>query len=102
MLLFASATAAGEVSNTEFESATAVSVQACYGCHARPGTEANGLVRFNSSRALDISNKLKAYRSGELSSTVMQRISRGYTSAELENIAAHMARMTANEPARSR
>jgi len=81
---------------------TAVSVQACYGCHARPDTEANGLVSFSTNCALEISNKLKAYRSGELSSTVMNRISLGYTPLELEKIAAHMAELTAKEAPCSR
>jgi cytochrome subunit of sulfide dehydrogenase len=103
LLLFASAsTAAADMQATEPDPATAVSVQACYGCHARPGTEANGLVSFSASSALEITNKLKAYRSGELSSTVMNRISRGYSLAELESIAAHMAELTANEAPCSR
>ncbi len=87
---------------TELDTTIAVSVQACYGCHARPGTEANGLVRFNTGSALDMAKKLKAFRSGELSSTVMNRISRGYTPLELEKIAAHMAELTANEAPCSR
>lgn len=102
LLLFASASVAGDMQETELDNTTAVSVQACYGCHARPDTEANGLVSFSTSSALEIYNKLKAYRSGELSSTVMTRISRGYTHVELEKIAAHMAELTANEAPCSR
>ena len=86
----------------ELDTATAVSVQACYGCHAHPGTEASGLITFSASSALDIANKLKAFRSDELSGTVMNRISRGYTPAELEKIAAQMAGLAANEAPCSR
>jgi len=82
---------------TELDTATAVSVQACYGCHARPGTEANGIVTFTARSALEIATRLKAFRSGKLNSTVMNRISRGYTSAELEKIAALMASQAASE-----
>lgn len=90
-LLFASASAAADMKEAERVTAAAISVQACYGCHAKPGTDATGLVTFSSTDALDIANKLKAFHSGALSGTVMNRISRGYTPAELGQLAAVMA-----------
>ncbi len=102
LLLFASATAAADKQVADRKSATTISAQACYGCHAEPGTQATGLVAFSATGELDIANKLKAFRNGELTGTVMNRISRGYTPAELEQLAAGMASAFAKHPPGSR
>lgn len=78
-----------------------VIVQACYGCHAKPDTDAQGLTPFTLTAEADIAAKLHAYRSGKLSGTVMNRISRGYTHSELEQLAALMATSNASQTSTS-
>lgn len=64
---------------------------ACYGCHAKSGAEPTGLVALETHNAEDIAKKLLAYRSGELTGTVMNRISRGYSVEELNTLALLMS-----------
>ncbi|XOV85576.1 MAG: c-type cytochrome [bacterium] len=78
-------------------SAAAVMVQACYGCHARPGSRAQGLVPFQQTSAAKLADKLRAYKNGDLQGTVMNRISLGYTDAELSDIASVIAQTLPNE-----
>lgn len=64
---------------------------ACSGCHpARPGV-ASGLPRLAGRNPADIVAAMEAFRSGRRPATVMDRIARGFSDAEVEAIAAWFA-----------
>lgn len=61
---------------------------ACSGCHSRDGTAIVGL----GGRAADaIGSSLSAYKADAQGSSVMHRIARGYSDADIRMIAAHLA-----------
>ncbi len=66
-------------------------VSACYGCHAKNDAQPTGLVPLQTGNVEDMATKLLAFRSGELSGTVMNRISRGYSIEELNTLALLMS-----------
>jgi cytochrome c553 len=61
---------------------------ACTGCHpAAPGE----FPRLGGRKAADVAAAMKAFRSGERPSTVMDRIAKGFSDAEVGAIAAWYA-----------
>jgi cytochrome c553 len=59
---------------------------ACSGCHG-----GGAFPSLHGSAAADIAAAMRAYRTGERSATVMDRIAKGFTDEETEAIAAWLA-----------
>ena len=63
----------------------------CGGCHAPPGVD-TAVPPLHGRAAGDILKLMQAFRSGAQPSTVMDRIAKGFSDAEIEAIAAWYAR----------
>lgn len=59
---------------------------ACTGCHRPPG-QGGAMASLQGRPAGDIVDAMRAYRAGERSPTVMDRIAKGFTDAEVRSIA---------------
>lgn len=66
--------------------------EACLGCHGPAGSGATGLPALAGRDAAELRATLAAFRANERPATIMGRITRGYTEAELTAIAEHFAR----------
>jgi len=66
----------------------AVLAATCSGCHRDSPAAADGIPGLNGQTAAEIADKLRAYRQGTLQGTLMNRLARGYTDAEIERLAA--------------
>jgi sulfide dehydrogenase cytochrome subunit len=63
-----------------------VGASACSGCH--PASSAAGVPALAGRDAQEIVTQMRAFRSGQRDATVMDRIAKGYSEAEIEAIAA--------------
>ena len=63
----------------------------CLTCHGDGSPNAAGIPDLSGSDAAFIIDALKKFRSGELESTVMQRLARGYSDKEITLIATWLA-----------
>jgi len=59
----------------------------CAGCHRATADDSDGIPVLHGLTADAIADKLIAYRSGELQGTLMNRLARGYTEAEIRMLA---------------
>jgi len=66
---------------------------ACAACHGNNGVSPGPIPSINDISEDDMIAMLKAFKSGETSVTMMNRIARGYTDAEIAAIAAYFASM---------
>ena len=73
------------------ETAPAVLAASCVACHGTVGHSAGPIPSLVGLEREDVEKLLLAYRSGEVESTVMGRISRGYTDAEIAALAEEVA-----------
>jgi len=65
-----------------------VGAASCSGCHpAKPGVE-TPMPRLTGRKAEEIVAQMRAFRSGQRDATVMDRIAKGYSDAEVDAIAA--------------
>ena len=64
-----------------------LAAQACLGCHAA----ATPIPAIAGRPAADLAAALTAFRANERPNTIMGRIARGYTEAEIAALAAHFA-----------
>ena len=62
----------------------------CSGCHARKGVD-TAVPPLEGRTATDIVAQMQAFRTGQKPATVMDRIAKGFTDAEVEAIAAWYA-----------
>jgi sulfide dehydrogenase cytochrome subunit len=62
--------------------------QACSGCHAVPARPGAAIPPIHDSAPAAIAEAMRAYRTGERSGTVMNRIARGFSDEESAAIAA--------------
>jgi cytochrome c553 len=60
---------------------------ACAGCHGTNGDSKGAMPTIATKSASYIAKSLKDFRDGKKSSTVMQRIAKGYTDAQIEQLA---------------
>ncbi len=65
----------------------AVLASTCYSCHGTGGKSAGDMPTIAGKSDKFIVNKLKSFRSGKLPSTVMGRIAKGFTDAEMAALA---------------
>ena len=70
----------------------AMLAEACLGCHGPAGSGATGVPALAGRDATELRATLAAFRANERPGTIMGRITRGYTEAELAAIAEHFAR----------
>ncbi len=59
----------------------------CAGCHRDESSGPRGIPSLRGLSASEIAGKLSAYRSGELQGTLMNRLARGYSEAEIRLLA---------------
>ncbi|MBT3989370.1 MAG: cytochrome C [Rhodospirillaceae bacterium] len=69
-----------------------VLVNTCYSCHGTDGKSVGDMPTVAGKSKNFISKKLKDFKSGKKSSTVMMRITKGFSDSELDAIAAIMAK----------
>jgi len=64
-----------------------VGAMACSGCHPLGSGVETSVPRLTGRRADEIVAQMRAFRSGQRGATVMDRIAKGYSDAEVESIA---------------
>jgi len=65
--------------------------QGCLGCHGPEGRGSGAVPALAGRPAAETIAALRAYRAGQRPATIMDRIARGYTDAEMAAIAAYFA-----------
>jgi cytochrome c553 len=63
----------------------------CSGCHAANAKADTAVPRLAGRKAADIVAQMRAFKTGEKAATVMSRIAKGFSDAEIEAIAAWYA-----------
>ncbi len=83
----------GAAADTSVAADGAALAAACSSCHGNQGAveQTRALPRLDTQTAAVLERKLLDYRSGALQGTLMNRIARGFTDAELRAIAAAVA-----------
>ena len=64
---------------------------ACTGCHGTGGHSAGAIPSIYGRDAASLAESLRAFREGKQPATVMNRIAKGYTDAEIDAIAREIA-----------
>lgn len=70
-----------------------LAAEGCYGCHGPGGTGAGGIPGIAGRDAAELRAAMIAFRANERPGTIMGRIARGYTDAEIAAVAEHFARL---------
>lgn len=65
--------------------------QGCLGCHGPGGAGAGGVPPIAGRDAAELSAAMAAFRANERPATIMGRVTRGYTEAEIAAAVAHFA-----------
>lgn len=68
-----------------------LAAEACVGCHGPGAAGAGSIAGIAGRDAREIATALTAFRSGERTGTMMNRIAKGYTDDEIAAIAAYLA-----------
>jgi len=63
-----------------------VMADACAGCHGTDGQSLGAMPAFNTKSAAELKKMLRDYKSGAREATVMDRITKGYSDAQLDAI----------------
>ena len=71
---------------------TAIAAEACFGCHGPGGQGATGGAAIAGRDKAELTAALVAFRSNERPGTIMGRIARGYSDAEIAAIADFISR----------
>jgi sulfide dehydrogenase cytochrome subunit len=69
------------------ESRGTILANTCFSCHGTDGHSAGAMPSIDGKSASYIADTLKRFRDGEKASTVMMRISKGFTDEEIEVLA---------------
>jgi sulfide dehydrogenase cytochrome subunit len=69
-----------------------LAAEGCYGCHGPGGAGAGAIAPLAGRNAADLRSAMLAFRANERPGTIMGRIARGYTEAEIAAVAEHVAR----------
>lgn len=89
-LAFAAVTAiallAGEPARAQDADPQLLSIS-CAGCHGTSGHSPGAIPSIYGRSAASIAESLRAFRDGKQSATVMNRIAKGYTDAEIDTVA---------------
>lgn len=89
-----SAESAGAVSAeaaSQADAAVALLAAACSGCHASADND-TGFPVIHGRPSDEIREAMRAFRSGEREGTVMNRLAKGYSDAEIDSLADYLAR----------
>ena len=65
----------------------------CAGCHGTDGRSPGPIPPLYGMSASHIASVMRAFRDGSRRSTIMGRIAQGYSDAEIERMARHLARI---------
>lgn len=76
------------------ETAPQVLAASCVNCHGTGGKSTTAIPPIAGHTAVELKTALVAFRDGTNPSTVMDRIAKGYTDAELDALAAEIAKWT--------
>ena len=69
----------------------AVLTHTCFSCHGTDGKSAGGMPAIAGKSESFIAGTLKAFRSGEIEATIMDRIAKGFTDEEIAALAKFFA-----------
>ncbi|WP_173978034.1 c-type cytochrome [Magnetospirillum sp. UT-4] len=69
----------------------AVMADACAGCHGTDGHSVGAMPAFSTKSLDELKKFLREYKSGAREATVMDRIAKGYSDADLDAIAVYYA-----------
>lgn len=75
------------------ETAPANLANACAGCHGTDGASPGPTPAINGLSAEDMAALLTSFKSDEVAVTIMNRIAKGYTDAEIQALAAYFGAM---------
>lgn len=70
-----------------------IAAEGCLGCHGPGGTGMGPIVSLAGRDQAELVAAMAAFRSNERAGTIMGRVARGYTEAEIAAIAAHFSRL---------
>jgi sulfide dehydrogenase cytochrome subunit len=70
-----------------------LAAEGCYGCHGPGGAGATGIPALAGRDAGELRALMAAFRANERPATIMGRVARGYTEAEIAAVAEHFARL---------
>jgi cytochrome c553 len=87
LILLGSAYASGQTGSAYTELEAQVLAASCGGCHRDGPSRAGGIPSLLGLSADEIAGKLRAYKSGELDATLMNRLAAGYTDAQIDLLA---------------
>ncbi|MCS6931147.1 MAG: sulfide dehydrogenase [Acetobacteraceae bacterium] len=68
-----------------------LAAEGCLGCHGPRGGGQGGIAALAGRDADELAAIMRAFRANERPGTIMGRIARGYTDAEIAAVAAHFA-----------
>ena len=68
-----------------------LAAQGCVGCHGVRGTGSDPIPRLSGRPAAEIAMQMNAFASNQRPGTIMGRIARGYSEADIAAIAAYFA-----------
>lgn len=88
----ASLTLLAPIAETRAQTQAPLLAEACLGCHGPGGSGASGVPALAGREAAELRAALVAFRANERPGTIMGRITRGYTEAELAALAEHFAK----------
>lgn len=83
VLVFATATASAENMNPELLAG------GCVVCHGPDGNSLGHITAINELSAKDMGNRLREFRDGKRAATIMDKIAKGYTDAQIDVISSH-------------
>ena len=69
-----------------------LAAEGCIGCHGPNGSGAGAVPALAGRNAAELRAMLIAFRANERPGTIMGRVARGYTEAELAQVSEHFAR----------
>lgn len=75
------------------ETAPAVLATACFACHGMDGKSPDTMPSLTGQTAQQFATTLKAYKADQIQGTVMNRLAKGYTDAEIDALAAFYANL---------
>jgi len=70
-----------------------LAAEGCLGCHGPNGGGIASMAVLAGRDRAELAGLMRAFRANERPGTIMGRISRGYTDAEIDAVAAHFAAM---------
>ena len=73
-------------------SAAALIAANCAVCHGQGGAGAGDIVKINDQASKQIAESMRAFRDGKKPSTIMGRITKGYTDVQIDAVANHLGK----------